>query len=163
MIKPFQLIGVAVFRRGSEVQRRKLKGNHIIALGNRDRFGSRDHFRQYGIAIVRRHRLVEKFEIGKNDLRSVAIDLDLLRIEIIEPVDPAKKQLAVCAFVKGAGIELIALQSVVDIKIVKSPGMRIKPGEPAVGAHPQVACCIGQNCIHHIIRQTVFSGKMLKS
>jgi hypothetical protein len=63
---------------------------------------------------------------GDHNGRDSGIVLDIDRIEYIEPIDATEKQLTAAALVEGVEIKLVALQTVVGVKIPKGLQAGIK-------------------------------------
>jgi len=101
------------------------------------------------------HRLIEYLQRGDRHRRRVWIVADALRMEGVDPLDAAEEQFARPAAMVRAGVELVALQAVADIKIPAGSGRGVEAGQAVVCTEPQVALRIRQDAVDHIVGQAV--------
>ncbi len=118
-IKSCQLVGIAVFLWRVIVQGRKLKGDKVVPVGELDVLV----WGQIGA-----HHLVELAEGGNDDRRSVWIGPNPLWIERVKALDASKEQLSALAPEMSPDVELVVLQAVADVIVLKGLAARIEPG-----------------------------------
>jgi len=94
-----------------------------------------------GAAVV--HVLIVELESGENDGRDEGIRPDVAGVEGVHSVESAEEKFARGAAEIGAGIELVALQSVAGVEVLEGQRARIEAAQTLVRAEPQPAVVVG--------------------
>ena len=105
-----------------------------------------------------RDGLIEQIEACQNNRGNKWVVTHLIRIEDIETIHPAKEHDPSVVFEVPPLVELVGLQPICLIVILKLPGLWVEAGNTAVGADPQVAMLVFQNAVDEIIGQPVFDA-----
>jgi hypothetical protein len=82
---------------------------------------------------------VDELDARDADGAGGTVVLDVLRVEVVEALDPTEEERAIGQLAIRVAVELVALQSIARIEVAEGAGAWIETGDAAVGAHPEVA------------------------
>ena len=155
-------VGVTVLGRSRVLQRGELERDHVVPIGQAQGVGFRDRGAEHRAAVAHRLQAVAAAKPGDRHFGNVRIVANGPGAEVVEAVDPAEEQLAAPASERRAGVEFVALESVVLVEVPEGPGLGIEPGEAPVGAEPEVAGVVGLDRVDDVVRQTIAFGEVLE-
>ena len=82
---------------------------------------------------------IEDAQRRKNHRGNIRVQHNFLRVKIVESIGTTEEQPAAAPLQTGAQVELQALQTISEIKILNRASIRIETGKAVIGSQPQLS------------------------